>query len=410
MGGLCWSRVVSEASLVGEVEIGLRARRLLLALGTAVFMVNLDARVVAPLLPTLAGELHVTLARAGWLLSAYTLPYGFCQLMFGPLADRFGKVTVCAHAMAAFSVGTACCSLLPSFAAILTLRALTGAAAAGLIPLTLAYIGDTVPYSRRQAAIATLMASGGAAQALSTSLGGSIAEVFSWRAVFPCLGALASLATLGLYVFGRHERRAPVLLRARTRYSEVLAAPRMRPLLALVASEGFLFMGGFSYLSGLLEERFHLGAFRIGLVLGLTGVAQLVAARSLSRLLRRFSERRLMGLGGTAMGLAYLASAAAPHWAFVALGCVLLGAGFILCHTTLQTRATEIFPSARGTAVALFAFSLFLGSGVGTAVLGAVLSPLGFGGLFALIGGLLLGFTVVVVRILGPRLASQPTA
>ncbi|HKO92232.1 MAG TPA: MFS transporter, partial [Polyangiaceae bacterium] len=147
-------------------------QRLLVALGAAVFMVNLDSRVVAPLLPTLALELHVSLTQAAWLVSAYALPYGLCQLMFGPLADRYGKVTVCSHAMAAFSVGAACTSLWPSFAAILTLRVLTGAAAAGLIPLTLAYIGDTVPYARRQATIATLMASAGAAQALSTSLGG----------------------------------------------------------------------------------------------------------------------------------------------------------------------------------------------------------------------------------------------
>ena len=42
----------------------------------------------------------------------------------------------------------------------------------------------------------------------------------------------------------------------------------MRPLLALVAIEGVLFMGGFSYLSGLLEERFHLSALAIGAIAG----------------------------------------------------------------------------------------------------------------------------------------------
>jgi predicted MFS family arabinose efflux permease len=52
-------------------EQGQRAqRRLLWALGVAVFMVNLDARVVAPLLPTLASDLHVSLPTAAWLLSA----------------------------------------------------------------------------------------------------------------------------------------------------------------------------------------------------------------------------------------------------------------------------------------------------------------------------------------------------
>lgn len=386
-----------------EADLGPAQRRLLLALGAAVFMVNLDARVVAPLLPTLAVELGVTLAQAAWLVSAYMLPYGLCQLMFGPLADRYGKVTVCSHAMAAFSVGTACTALWPSFEAIVLLRVLTGAAAAGLIPLTLAYIGDTVPYSRRQAAIGTLMATAGAAQALSTGLGGSIAALLSWRAVFPVLGGLAMLATLALYVFGRHERHRPTAAGERHSYADVLRTPGMRPLLALVATEGFLFLGGFAYLSGLLEERFGLGSLGIGFVLSLLGVAQLVTARLLPRILRRHSERRMLTAGGAALGTAYLLSAAAGHWLWVAVACGLLGVGFILCHTTLQTRATEAFPRGRGTAVALFAFSLFLGSGVGTALLGALLEQVGFRALFVLLGLLLFVFTAVVARVLGRR-------
>jgi predicted MFS family arabinose efflux permease len=384
-----------------EPGLGTAQRRLLAALSAAVFMVNLDARVVAPLLPMLAVELDVSLARSAWLVSAYMLPYGLCQLMFGPLADRYGKIAVCSYAMLAFSVGTACTSLWPSFGAIVTLRALTGAAAAGLIPLTLAYIGDTVPYSRRQATLGRLMARAGAAQALSTSLGGSIAALMSWRAVFPSLGGLAGVAAIALYVAGRAERQRPTVAGKRHPYADVLRAPGMRPLLALVATEGFLFMGGFSYLSGLLEARFALGSLAIGGVLSLMGVAQLVAAQLLPAILRRFSERTLLASGGGALGAAYLASAFANHWAWVAVACCSLGAGFILCHTTLQTRATEAFPRGRGTAVGLFAFSLFLGSGIGTALLGVVLEAAGFSVLFVLVGLLLFAFTGVAMRALG---------
>lgn len=394
-------RAVRQANLeAAEPATEAAERRLLIALGVAVFMVNLDARVVAPLLPTLAEELDVSLATSGWLVSAYALPYGLCQLMFGPLADRYGKIRVCVHAMAAFSLGTACTAIWPTFEAMVTLRALTGAAAAGLIPLTLAHIGDTVPYSRRQAAIGLLMAAGGAAQALSTGLGGSIAAFFSWHAVFPSLGALAFISTIGVYAAGRRARHAHVVA-GRPRYAAVLATPGLRPLLALVAVEGALFMGGFSFLSGLLEERFASSAFDIGLVLSLAGLAQLVTARALPWFLRRLNQRAMLGYGGLALAAAYFASAFAPRVWVVAAACGLLGVGFILCHTTLQTRATEAFPGGRGTAVALFAFSLFLGAGVGTAALGALLELLGFTLTFALIASCLLAFTWVVVRVLG---------
>jgi predicted MFS family arabinose efflux permease len=367
-------------------------RALLLALGVATFMVGLDARVVAPLLPTIAADFQISVADAGWLISGYMLPYGLCQLAYGPLADRYGKVRVAANAMVFFSVGTALCGAFDSFAMIVLLRVLTGAAAAALIPLTIAYIGDTVPYERRQAALGMVMASSGAAQAFSTSAGGSVAAVMHWRSVFPLLGALAGVATAALFVFRKRELRI-ANTGPRPRYADALSTPGMLPLLALVALEGALFMGSFSFLSGLLEARFGLNAMQIGLVMGTAGIAQLVAARMLPRLLRRFSERGLIMLGGVMMGGANLLNAVAPHWGWVAASCALVGAGFSLCHSTLQTRATEVFARSRGIALALFAFSLFSGSALGTVCVGYAADVIGYGPTFAITGGLLFGFT-----------------
>jgi predicted MFS family arabinose efflux permease len=376
-------------------------RSLLLALGLATFMVSLDARVVAPLLPAIAHDFRITVGRAGYVVSSYLLPYGLFQLAYGPLADRFGKVRVSVGALAAFSVGTAFCGAFGSFANVILLRAITGAAAAALIPLTIAYIGDTVPYARRQAALAMLMASSGAAQALSVSVGGTIAALISWRAIFPILGALSCAVTLYLFFEAKHEVR---LTRAagtrKPRYRDALRSPLL-PILGLVAFEGCLFMGGFPFLSGLLEQRFRLGPMPIGLLLGLAGATQLVTARALPRILRRASEQELLAVGGGLMSVAYLLSAAARHYLWLGLACILIGAGFSLCHSTLQTRATEAFPEGRGTSLALFAFSLFLGSAFGSMAFGSVLEQVGYGVTFASAGVLLFAFTGLCLRALG---------
>jgi predicted MFS family arabinose efflux permease len=50
-----------------------------------------------------------------------------------------------------------------------------------------------------------------------------------------------------------------------------------------------------------------------------------------------------------------------------------VGLGWVWLHSTLQTRATELVPEARGKAIALFALALFLGGAVGTAVLGRLI-------------------------------------
>jgi predicted MFS family arabinose efflux permease len=79
---------------------------------------------------------------------------------------------------------------------------------------------------------------------------------------------------------------------------------------------------------------------------------------------------------------------------------VLLGFGYVALHTTLQTRATEVTPEARGTALALFAFCLFLGGSVGSALFGPLVDH-GWHRLFLAICGVsLLGLGAVSVRLL----------
>ncbi len=358
-----------------------RQRWLIFALSGAIFMINLDSRVIAPLLPTIANAFHTSVSSAGILITAYMLPYGFFQLFYGPLSDRIGKVKVVAFAMVLFSVGTALCGASTSLPIVTLLRFLTGIAAAAIFPLTLAYIGDTVPYAQRQATIAILMSCSAAATAFSTSVGGLIAAVFSWRLVFPIFGVASGGVAVALLLLLKEEIRIPLpepRPRPRDTYLAAIRAPRMLPLLILILVEGFIYNGVFSYLGGYLNHRFALGSLAIGLLLGFAGVMQLSTARVLRSLILRLGERRMILIGGGMMGAAYITAALIPIWPFFLVSMLLAGVGFVLCHTTLQTRATETFPQARGTAVALFAFSLFLGGGIGTALVGSIIGGVGY--------------------------------
>ena len=381
-------------------------RRLLLALVAAIFMINLDSRAVTPLLPTIAADLRTTVSAAGAIVTAYVLPYGLFQLVYGPLSDRFGKVGVVAWAMVFFSLGTALCGLPPSLPGIVALRFLTGTAAAAVFPLTLAYVGDTVPYARRQATIAMLATSTAVASSFSTAAGGLIASVVSWRFVFPIFGLISGVVTIVLLLLRRSEiRSAPPTprLRPRETFGAALRAPRMLPLLILVCAEGLIYNGAFTYLGGFLNDRFGLGALAIGFMLAGAGVAQLGAARALPRLVRRLGERRLILLGGGLMGAAYLIMVAIPNWPLFLIPIVCAGAGFVLCHSTLQTRATETFPTSRGTAVALFAFALFLGNGLGAIVIGQAIDGIGYVPSLLASSLLLWGFAFAASRLLFAR-------
>jgi predicted MFS family arabinose efflux permease len=362
-------------------------------------MIGLDGRIVSPLLPSMARDFHTSLAVASYSVSFYLLPYGIFQLGYGPLADRFGKLRVVSLAMLAFSAGTAACGAFDSLRALLVLRAATGAAAAALIPLTIAHIGDTVPYAKRQATLGLLMASSGAAQSLSTSAGGLLATWISWRSIFPLVGGLSLLATAWLFREGAGAAPPAPQTDARNSptYAEALRSP-LQSLLAFVFVEGALFMGVFPFLSGLLEARFRSTPLAIGLVLGAAGVAQVVVAKALPWIARYSGEERSVLIGAGAMSVAYLSCSRAPSPAWTALSAASLGVGFTLCHSTLQTRATEAFPRARGRALALFAFSLCLGGGSGTFLMAWLCETWGYGRSFNAAGVAFLVFGALASR------------
>jgi predicted MFS family arabinose efflux permease len=100
---------------------------------------------------------------------------------------------------------------------------------------------------------------------------------------------------------------------------------------------------------------------------------------------------------------------AIPNWPLFLIPIVCAGAGFVLCHSTLQTRATETFPASRGTAVALFAFSLFLGNGLGAIVVGVAIDQTGYVPSLLASGLLLWGFAFAASRLLFARPTTAAT-
>jgi len=82
-------------------------------------------------------------------------------------------------------------------------------------------------------------------------------------------------------------------------------------------------------------------------------------------------------IGSTAAAVCYAALAVVPSWSLAALAMGVAGVSFYMLHNSMQTEATELAPSARGSAVALFACGFFIGQGLGPLVFGALLHGVG---------------------------------
>lgn len=312
-----------------------------------------------------------------------------------------------AVACVGFAVAVGLAALVPDIATLVGIRLVTGALAAAFFPLALATVGNLVVYESRQSAIGALLAALALGQILGAAVGGFVTEAFSWRVMFALDAVLALLLVGPLWRFRRAAPRALGQPGARRLEAQrrLLRDRRATVVFATVFVEGAAFFGGLGYLGALLHDEYGLSLDEVGLVLVLDGVALLVTSRLLGRIAPRLGENRVILAGALFMGGAYLLVLAVASWQAVVPAAVLLGAGFALCHSTLQTRATELAPAARGTAIFFFAFSLFVGSAVGTAVLGVLIESSGYGALL-----LWCGVALALLGVAAPRLTAPPAA
>ncbi len=152
----------------------------------------------------------------------------------------------------------------------------------------------------------------------------------------------------------------------------MLSNPFARLILVVGLSEAALAWGAFAYIGADLHTRFKLSYTLIGLTVAFFGVGGLIYATLVKHFVHRFGQTGLTVGGGLVIAAAYLALAVAPAWWLAPMATTAIGLGFYMFHNTLQTKATQMTPEARGTAVAFFTSALYLGQTVGVTI-GALL-------------------------------------
>jgi predicted MFS family arabinose efflux permease len=379
----------------------LNPHRIVLLLSCGAFFSGAALRVCDSLLPRLARDFSITPGHAGRVIISFSIAYGLMQLLFGPIGDRFGKARVIGAALGVCAAAALACAFAPGFDALVALRVLWGVGAAGVIPLSMALIGDMVPYEERQATLARLLTGILSGMMAGQLAGGLFADSGpGWRGAFLTLAAgYTVVAVLVMMALRGQHARAPggTKLAFVAQLKAVLSVPWARIILLSVAIEGVFLLGPMAYFPAYLHERHGLSLSAASALVALYAVGGIVYAMAAKWLVREWGERRMVLAGGILMGAAFLALWVSA-WGFTAGPIALvLGFGTYLYHNTLQTHATQMAPHVRGTAVASFAFCLFVGQAIGVSVAGAVLDRLGF--------ALLLAVPGVVLPVAGAWLA-----
>ncbi len=344
------------------------AERTVWLLGIGNFAASASLRATDPLLVKLSEDFAVTAGAAAVATVAFFMAYGTFQLVHGPLGDRLGKVRMIAFYAAFAAAASLGCALAPSMDALVAARFVAGSFIGGVIPLSLAWIGDVVPYERRQAVLARFMLGqvGGTVAALAA--GGWFAEHLSWRGSFVMIATAFAIASLALAFDLRSNpvhQATTVPRSARRQTLALLSLPWVRVVLACVFFEAGFAFGAMGFIPLHLHRVHGFSVSTSGLVVALFALGTLTYAVFAPRLVKTFGERGLVRWGGAATAGAFLALAVSP-WGWLAVVVLpVMGLGLASMHGTLQVNATQMAPESRGAAVSAFAFALFAGQSLG---------------------------------------------
>jgi len=357
-------------------------RQHLKLLGLAGFASMASMRICDPMLVVLGQEFQVTTGDASAVVSVFAVVYGVLQLFYGPMGERFGKLRVVSLAVLACALFSAVTALSTNLPMLVIMRGFMGAAAAGIIPLSMAWVGDQVPYERRQETLAKLMSATVLGMMSGLWFGGFAADTVGWRGAFVLLAAMFGVAAvLLLRRLSQQAKReaqlqtqtvpvaAPGLWAAFRLTGQLLGTPRVRWVLGVTAAEGALVFGALAFMPTHLHQQFGLSVVAAGSVMMVYGVGGLLYSQMARRWLAWLGERGLVRTGAALVAVGLLVLAWGSGVWLGMLACLMTGLGFYMLHNTLQVQATQMAPAARGSAVTLFACSLFFGQSTGVLIM-----------------------------------------
>ncbi|MFE1771144.1 MFS transporter [Streptomyces sp. NPDC059008] len=427
------ARPVDRAAADAGARLTPRDRLVLLLLCAAQFVIALDFSILNVALPVLGKDLGMGQADLQWAVTAFALPSGGFLLLFGRIADLFGRRRLFLTGLALFTAASVLAALAWSPAAFLGGRALQGLGAAIIVPTGMSLLTTTFaegPQRERALGISgTLMSTG---FTIGMVLGGMMTDVLGWRSTMGLL-SLAGVAVLAaapaLLPESRHPSRpridvpgavtvtggllsliyalstaaqrgfgrpdvivtlvagvalltAFVIVESRAEQPLVSLPMLRRRTVAwgnLAGLTTFAMMSAVIFLLTLyLQEVLRLSAFRTGLVFGVQGAVSAVAGVLAPRVIGRLGARRTLLTGlllqaGFTAALLGLGTASGLWLALV--GVTLASLGHLWAIVSYGVTATSGVPdTGQGLATGLVTSSQQLGLTVGIPLLSAVAS------------------------------------
>ena len=330
----------------------------LLAALMALNSLAIDAMV--PALPQIGRSLHVARENQQQLVViVYFAGFGSTQLIWGPLADRFGRKPILAAGVVLYSIFALLCGLAWSFPVLILARFCQGASAAVTRVLVTAMVRDLFEAEEMARIMSLVSMVFMVMPVLAPNLGQLILLVAHWQAIF------LVLAAYGITMLGWSWKRLPETLHPQYRRSlalpeianairATLADPLSRGYtIALTVSSGCL-IAYISSVQQIVADAFHEGRY-IGIVFAAVAAPMALASWTNSRVVGRFGLRRVGHTASAAFAIIAIAHVCVALAGLETLGSFIVLQALTMCcfaftSANLSTLAMSNMAAIAGTA------------------------------------------------------------
>ena len=367
------------------------------------FVIGSGIMVVPGTLNDLAQSLQISIALAGQLFAVGAAAVCFGAPLLAGWVSGFDRKKLLAFSLLGYAIGHALCAAMPSYAALLPLRAVTMLGAAVFTPQAGAAIGFMSPPEHRGRAIAFIFVGWSLASVLSLPLSNWIGESFGWRYAFSVIAALSLVAAAWVHA-AVPDGVSPAAV-SFAAWKHAFATPSLMAIVAVT----FLFGAGqftlFAYFTPYFRDVLHASTAQSSLLLiwfGIFGViGNLALARFIDRLGAHVAATAMVCLIAVSFALWPLASSviaigvAMAPWAF----------GCFSSNSAQQARLSAAAPALASALLALNTSAIYLGQAVGASSGGWLVAHQGYGALSR--AGLVWLLACIAVSVWATRAAKR---